>query len=142
MTRKTTKRSKPKPPAPRQTGGARRGRKAALPPPAERNDPPGHGAALLRRSVNSLIGDAADDITQALIDKAKAGNVTGARILVELSGEPEAPPPPPKKKSRWAAYAEQVAREKEWEGPWADKDADLDGPEPIVREPGLSDKLS
>lgn len=78
----------------------RRGRKSV-----PRKAPPGRGAISLRSSVNSLVSRAADLIAQALIKETLGGNMTGARILVELTGA-DKPPAPEKKKRRGPSDAE------------------------------------
>jgi hypothetical protein len=63
-------------PAARKTTASRSRRKVA----------PGHGAERLRNSVNVILNDESDSIARALVEKTIAGNMSGARLLVELSG--------------------------------------------------------
>jgi len=101
----------------------RRGRKPAAPSKIHKT-PPGRGATRLRNSVNSLVGQQADEIAQALIDKTKAGNMTGARILVELSGAGK-PPEPVNKKHGGLKLIDLLESDSEW-----DFDTDPDTPQP------------
>jgi hypothetical protein len=89
-----------------------------------RKTPPGRGATRLRNSVNSLVSQQADEIAKALIDKTKAGNMTGARILVELSGAGK-PPDPVKKKPGGLKLIDLLESDSEW-----DFDTDPDTPHP------------
>ena len=100
----TRKRSKTPPTA--------RGRKRS---PANRHKTPaGRGGARLRDSINAMVSKQSDRIAQALIDKTVKGNMTGARILVELSGADKAPPEKKKKRSG-PSWAELLASEPEWD---------------------------
>ena len=76
--------------------------------------PAGRGGARLRSSINTLVGLESDRIARALIDKTLAGNMTGARLLVELSGAQNAPPEKKKKKRPGPSWAELLASEPEW----------------------------
>ncbi len=76
--------------------------------------PAGRGGLRLRDSINDKVSKQSDQIAQALIDKTKAGNMTGARILVQLSGADKAPPGK-KKKRRGPSWAERLANEPEWD---------------------------
>jgi hypothetical protein len=102
----------------------RRGRKRVAPLSKSRKTPPGRGATRLRSSVNSLVSQQADEIAKALIDKTKAGNMTGARILVELSGAGK-PPDPVKKKHGGLKLIDLLESDSEW-----DFDTDPDTPHP------------
>jgi hypothetical protein len=100
-----------------------RGRKPAAKSKSHKT-PPGRGATRLRNSVNSLVSQQADEIAKALIDKTKAGNMTGARILVELSGAGK-PPDPVKKKHGGLKLIDLLESDSEW-----DFDTDPDTPHP------------
>jgi hypothetical protein len=47
---------------------------------------PVHAAARLRKSIKEKVSMQFNDIAQALINTAKKGNMTGARLIVELTG--------------------------------------------------------
>ncbi len=101
----------------------RRGRKPAAASKSNKT-PPGRGATRLRNSINSLVSRQSDDIAQALIDKTVAGNMTGARILVELSGAGK-PPGPVEKKHGGLKLIDILESDPEW-----DPDSDPDTPHP------------
>jgi hypothetical protein len=101
----------------------RRGRKPAAASKIHKT-PPGRGATRLRNSVNSLVSQQADEIAQAVIDKTKAGNMTGARILVELSGA-DKPPDPVEKRHGGLKLIDLLESDSEW-----DFDTDPDTPQP------------
>ena len=85
----TRKRGKPgRKPAASKTPAPRRRR---------RNLPPGRGAERLISSVNVILNDESDRIARALVDKTIAGNMSGARLLVELSGAKHQPAKPEEK---------------------------------------------
>ena len=86
--------------------------------------PPGRGATRLRNSINSLVSQQADEIAKALIKKTVAGNMTGARILVELSGA-DKPPEPVAKKHGGLKLIDLLESDSEW-----DFDTDPDTPQP------------
>jgi hypothetical protein len=89
QSKNTRKRGKPgRKPAARKTTASRSRRKL----------PPGRGAERLRNSVNVILNDESDRIARALVDKTIAGNMSGARLLVELSGVKH-PPAKPEDKS-------------------------------------------
>jgi hypothetical protein len=82
---KTRKRGKSgRKPAALKTSASRSRRKIA----------PGCGAERLRNSVNVILNDESDRIARALVDKTIAGNMSGARLLVELSGVKQPPAKP------------------------------------------------
>lgn len=84
----------------------------------------GRAATRLRNSINSLVSQQSDEIAQALIDKTVAGNMTGARILVELSGA-DKPPDLVKKKHGGLKLIDLLESDSEW-----DFDTDPDTPHP------------
>lgn len=85
QSKNTSKKGKPgRKPAARKTTAPRSRRKL----------PPGHGNERLRNSVNVILNDEADRIARALVDKTIAGNMSGARLLVELSGAKHPPAKP------------------------------------------------
>jgi hypothetical protein len=63
-------------------------------PRSRRKLSPGLGAERLRNSVNVILNDESDRIARALVDKTIAGNMSGARLLVELSGARHQPAKP------------------------------------------------
>jgi hypothetical protein len=95
----------------RKAGRPSRGRKRSAAKPAK--VPEGHGAASLRNAANALLGPASVLIVSTLIRKAIAGNTTGARILMELSGPQKALPETKKKKRSGRSWADLLASEPE-----------------------------
>src|SRR5580693_5898332 len=88
QTDKTRKNGKPgRKPQARKTTAPRNRRKL----------PPGRGAERLCNSVNVILNDESDRIARALVDKTIAGNMSGARLLVELSGAKRPPAKPEEK---------------------------------------------
>jgi hypothetical protein len=90
-----------------------RGRKPAKPSAKKRKTAPGRGAALLRSSVNTKVGEESDRIAEALVQNTVAGNMTGARLLVELTGA-DKPPVPKKKKRRGPTLLDFLKSQPEW----------------------------
>ena len=90
-----------------------RGRKSLAATKKKRKAPPGRAAVSLRSSVNSLVSQDSDRIAKALIDKTVAGNMTGARLLVELSGA-QHPPVPPKKKHSGQSLLDEFESGPQW----------------------------
>jgi len=86
---------------PRKVGKSTGRKKLAAPepelPPAE----PGQGAKRLRSSVNSLLASESDRIARALFDKTLVGNISSARLLVQISG---ANRPPDEDDDGWDDY--------------------------------------
>ncbi len=78
------------------------------------------GAARLRSSINSLVEKESEELAMALVDHAKAGNVSSAKLLVEFSGAND-PPPAPKKKQRSLSLSEYWGGQPQWQGQ-ADED--------------------
>lgn len=89
-----------------------------------RKTPPGRGATRLRDSINSPVSRQADDIAPALINKTVAGNMTGARILVD-SPAPASRPTPSRKKHGGLKLIDLLESDSEW-----DFDEDPDTPHP------------
>ncbi len=87
----------------------------------------GRGAARLRSSINTIVALESDRLARALSEKAVAGNMAAARLLVEISGADKEPPEKKRKKSN--SWVELLASEPEWEGEWEDD-----------KEPGWVDK--
>jgi hypothetical protein len=85
QSKNTSKKGRPgRKPAARKTTGPRTRRKLA----------PGRGGERLCNSVNVILNDESDRIARALVDKTIAGNMSGARLLVELSGAKHPPAKP------------------------------------------------
>jgi len=81
---------KPKPSETSKASKTRRTARGRKPSSRKRNSlPAGRGGARLRSSVNTMVGKESEAIARALLDKA--GNMTGARILVELTGAQNPP---------------------------------------------------
>ncbi len=73
-------------------GPESQGRRGRKPSAAKKRKPaPGRGAERLRSSINSLVSEESDRIARALVDKTLSGNMTGARLLVELTGANKPP---------------------------------------------------
>lgn len=83
MNRKSTKPTNEKPKTAKPA--KKRGRKPSRPALTE-PVPPREGAIRLREHVNTLVSRNSGRIAQALIDKTISGNMSSARILVQLSG--------------------------------------------------------
>ncbi|HEV2485443.1 MAG TPA: hypothetical protein VGT08_07920 [Terracidiphilus sp.] len=73
------------------------------------------GGEQLRTAVEKLVAEQSEKIAQALIDKTIEGNMTGARLLVDLSGA-KSPQTKPPKKRRGLTTAQRLAMDKPWEG--------------------------
>jgi hypothetical protein len=82
--------------APRRSGRKPAALKTTA-PRSRRKIAPGRGAERLRNSVNVILNDESDRIARALVDKTIAGNMSGARLLVELSGTKHPPAKPEEK---------------------------------------------
>ncbi len=103
----------------------------------ETKTPAGHSAARLHDSVNNIVGKESDAI--ALIDKTKAGNRTGVRVIADLPGAQNGPPETKKKKKRGVQpWVERLCSEPEWEGPWEDEEVQRDAPTLAPSEPDLA----
>jgi hypothetical protein len=74
------------------------------------------GGEQLRTAVEKLVAEQSEKIAQALVDKTIKGNMTGARLLVDLSGA-KSPQTKPPKKRRGLTTAQCLAMDKPWEGP-------------------------
>ena len=74
------------------------------------------GGEQLRIAVEKLVAEQSEKIAQALVDKTIKGNMTGARLLVDLSGA-NSPQTKPPKKRRGPTTAQRLAMDKPWEGP-------------------------
>ena len=120
---------KPGPPA---AGLGRRGGKPARQKPAaprrRRKLPPGRGGERLRSSVNFILNDESDRIARALVEKTIAGNMTGARLLVELSGAKH-PPAELEDNSEVLKLIDELAAEPQW-------DPSMDDQDPAKQLPG------
>jgi hypothetical protein len=90
----------------------------------------GRGAARLRNHVNTTVdkkSERADHADRAAIDKTCDGNMTSARLIVELSGAQRAGPETKTKKKRGPQpWVKRICSEPEWEGPWEDEDTRRD----------------
>jgi hypothetical protein len=81
----------------------RRGRKSSgetnkKPTPAKISKP-GEGGAKLRSSINAQVGLKSDQIAKALVNRTIAGDMSGARYVIQLSGADKIPVEPVKKPS-------------------------------------------
>ncbi|MGO8759310.1 MAG: hypothetical protein ACLQG3_14420 [Terracidiphilus sp.] len=108
MTRKSAK-PKDEKPQTAKTPRKKRGRKPSRKPTPAEPTPPGQGATRLRDSVNTLVSRESDRIAQALIDKTVAGNMSSARILIELAGKP-----PLQEEDTGPSMADLLTAEPEW----------------------------
>jgi hypothetical protein len=86
---------------------------------------PKSGGERLRSAVDKLVGCQCGSIAKALVDKTIAGNMTGARLLIELSGAKNPAQQPPKK-PHGLTQAQQLALEPQWQGSLEDDDATSD----------------
>jgi hypothetical protein len=111
----TKKRNPPKTASAPKKPGATRGRKSRKPkePPV----PPGSGGVLLRKSINDKVGEHFEEIAEALVNKAAAGNMSGTQIVVKISGADKAPVEI--KKARGPQpWVTNISNEPELPGPW------------------------
>ncbi len=76
---------------------------------------PGSGAACLRSSINTLVEKESKELAKALVDHAKAGNVSSAKLLVELTGAKD-PPPAPEQKQCGTKLSGRWGTEPQWQG--------------------------
>jgi hypothetical protein len=121
----TRKRGKPgRRPAASKTPAPRRRR---------RNLPPGRGAERLISSVNVILNDESDRIARALVDKTIAGNMSGARLLVELSGAKH-PPAKPEDKAEESDDFPSLAEMLMCKGQWVKKMDEFDRNPPFPGE--------
>ena len=112
------------------------GRKPAAsktPAPRRRNLPPGRGAERLISSVNVILNDESDRIARALVEKTIAGNMSGARLLVELSGAKH-PPAKPEDKAEESDDFPSLAEMLMCKGQWVKKMDEFDRNPPFPGE--------
>ncbi len=72
-----------------------------------------NGGKKLRSEVEKLVAVQSEKIAQALVGKTIQGNMTGAKLLLDLSGA-NALQSEPKKKRRGPTTAQQWAMDKPW----------------------------
>jgi hypothetical protein len=72
-------------------------------------------AKKLRSAVDSEVSKSSKKIAKAMVEQAVKGNMSGARLLIELSGAKN-PPEEEKKKCSGPTQAELLASEPQWEG--------------------------
>jgi hypothetical protein len=70
-----------------------------------------------------LVGKESERIAQAMVNKTIQGNMSGARLLTDLTGAMKSKNKPPKKRYG-PTEAELLALEPQWEGPMEDDDRD------------------
>jgi hypothetical protein len=87
---------------------------------------PGDGGSMLRSAVDILVGKESERIAQAMVKKTIEGNMSGARLLTDLTGAMKSKNKPPKKRYG-PTEAELLAMEPQWEGPM-EGDEDRDPP--------------
>jgi hypothetical protein len=100
-----------------------RGRTSKTKRSKKRLPPPGRGATNLRSAVNTVVDEESLRIAKALVNNTCAGNMAGARLLLELAGA-DKPPAPAKKKRRGLSIAQSLALEPEWTPECGGKDLD------------------
>jgi hypothetical protein len=85
------------------------------------------GGGKLRNAVDELVATESKKIAKALVDKTIEGNMTGAKLIVDLSGanNPQEKP----KKRRGPTMAQSLAMDKLWQPP-RDDDGESD-PHPV-----------
>ncbi len=129
-------------PNPRKTGKASKkpspksGRKTSATEGTK--TPASRGAARPRNSASTVPCDESDRVNhtdRALVDKTGDGNMTGARILVEL--QKAGPETETKKKRGPQAWVARLCSEPEWEGPWDDEESRRDASKLLPSEPDL-----
>ena len=115
MKQPTKKRNPPKTESDPQKPHAKPGRKRS--PAKQSPAPPCSGGACLREAVDKIVIDESALIAQALVNKAKKGNMTGTRLLVGMTGADKAPPEI--KKARGPQpWVTNISNEPELPGPW------------------------
>jgi hypothetical protein len=102
-------------------------------PRSRRKIAPGLGADRLRNSVNVILNDESDRIARALVDKTIAGNMSGARLLVELSGAKH-PPVEPEEKDKDPEDGLSLAEILMSRGQWVKKIEEFDRNPPFPGE--------
>jgi hypothetical protein len=86
---------------------------------------PGDGGRAFIAAFNQLVAEHSLDIAQAIVDKVKLGNISGARFLDEITGAKaqrnQLPQKPHRPILNWRA--EQLAAQAKWQEP-SDPEAD------------------
>ncbi len=100
---------------------------------SRRKLPPGRGAERLCNSVNVILNDESDRIARALVDKTIAGNMSGARLLVELSGVKH-PPSKPEDKAEDRDEGPSLSEMLMCRGEWVKKIEEFDRDPPLPGE--------
>ena len=102
-------------------------------PRSRRKIAPGLGAERLLNSVNVILNDESDRIARALVNKTIAGNMSGARLLVELSGA-KRPPAKPKDKAEEGVDFPSLDEMLMCRGQWVKQIEDFDRNPPFPGE--------
>ena len=114
--------------SPRRKGGRPRGKTKKKTIPAKLRKP-GAGGARLRSSVNEQVGLKSDQIAKALVKKTIDGDMSGARILIQITGADKVPVEV--KKPSGPSWAMLLAAEPPWQGtPDPEEDTGFGGREP------------
>ena len=96
--------------------GVERRKLAVVGKPQGKNTPGlGRGRAKLREAADKMLEENSGKITQSLLDRTLSGNVTSARLLLELA-EKKAEAEATKKKRRSPSLAKVLAAEPKWDG--------------------------
>ncbi|MGD0730850.1 MAG: hypothetical protein ABR956_06275 [Terracidiphilus sp.] len=86
----------------------------------------------LRKAVEMEVSRRCRRIAKALVDKAAKGDMTGAKLLVELTGARTPREKPPKKRTG-LTVAQQLAMDDPWKGPpYEGEDVGFGGHEPEI----------
>ena len=114
--------------SPRHAGRKPRGKIQKKPTPAKLRKR-GAAGAFLRSSINEQVGLQSDQIAKAVVNKTLAGDMTGARILIQITGADKVPVEVKKKSG--PSWAMQLAAEPLWQGaPDPGEDVGFGGREP------------
>jgi hypothetical protein len=92
-------------------GNTKQCKKKSTKPGRKRRD----SGTVLRSAIEKIVVNESEKIARALVEKTIEGNMTGAKLLVDLTGAviPRAKPP---KKRRGPTLAQRLFREKPWAG--------------------------
>jgi hypothetical protein len=93
------------------------------------------GGGQLRTAVVILVAKESEEIAKALVAQTKKGNMTGAKLVVDLTGARNPREMPPKKR-RGPSEAQRLATNKQWvEPPEQDRDVSIEELESLAACP-------
>jgi hypothetical protein len=91
-------------------------------PESKAEPEPGEAGGRLRDAVDKKVSKECTRIAKALVDKTIAGNLTGVKLVVELTGAKSAARKRPRKRPG-PSLAQQWALEPQWTGPLPGEEA-------------------